>query len=216
MPLKVVGAGLGRTGTASLQLALERLTGGRCYHMFELMKNTDAVPMWHRAVRGEPVDWATLMSGYAATVDWPAAAFWPELTEANPDAIVVLSLRSSPEVWWSSMERTIVALDQMPVPEDTPPELLALREMFSELVATRLTPDWPEPRAVIDAYERHAAAVREGVPAERLVEWQPGDGWAPLCEPLGLEVPAEPFPQENSWDDFQGNIEEHTGSAGPS
>ncbi|HME03643.1 MAG TPA: sulfotransferase [Solirubrobacteraceae bacterium] len=120
MSLKVVGAGLGRTGTASLQLALERLTGGRCYHMFELMKRTEAVPVWHRAVRGEPVDWMA-------------------------------------------------------------------------------------------AYERHAAAVREGVPRKRLVEWQPGDGWGPLCAGLGLVVPAQPFPEENSSGEFRGNIERHTG-----
>jgi hypothetical protein len=211
MSLKVVGAGLGRTGTASLQLALERLTGGRCYHMFELMKRTDAAPMWHRAVRGEPVDWVALMSGYAATVDWPAAAFWAELAEANPDAIVLLSLRSSPEAWWSSMARTIVPLTSEPVPEDAPADLRALREMVLDLFATRLTPDWRDPPAAMAAYERHAAAVREGVPRERLVEWQPGDGWAPLCNRLGLDVPAEPFPEENSSEDFRGNIERHAG-----
>ncbi len=211
MSLKVVGAGLGRTGTASLQLALERLAGGRCYHMFELMKRTEAVPVWHRAVRGEPVGWTSLMSGYAASVDWPAAAFWAELAEANPDAIVLLSMRSSPQVWWSSMERTIVPLTSEPIPEEAPAGMRALREMVLDLFATRLTPAWRDPRAAMAAYERHAAAVREGVPQERLVEWRPGDGWAPLCAALGLEVPAEPFPEENSSEDFRSNIERHAG-----
>lgn len=212
MPLKVVGAGLGRTGTASLQLALERLTGGPCYHMFELMKHTEAVPIWHRAVRGDAVDWSALMSGYTAAVDWPAAAFWAELAEANPDAIVLLSLRSSPQEWWSSMERTIVPLTAEPLPEDASPEVRALRDMVIDLFATRLTPDWRDREAAMDAYERHAVAVREGVSRERLVEWRPGDGWEPLCAGLGLEVPPEPFPEENSSGDFRGNVERHAGA----
>ena len=211
MSLRVVGAGLGRTGTASLQLALERLTGGRCYHMFELMKCTEAVGVWHGAVRGEPVDWAALMSGYSATVDWPAASFWAELMEANPDAMVLLSLRSSPQAWWASLERTIVPLLLEPVPEEAPADLEALREMVIELFATRLTPAWRDPQAAMAAYERHAAAVRQGVPSERLVEWKPGDGWAPLCAGLGVEVPVEPFPEENSSGDFRGNVEHHAG-----
>lgn len=33
MGLRIVGAGLPRTGTSSLRLALEQLLGGRCYHM---------------------------------------------------------------------------------------------------------------------------------------------------------------------------------------
>ena len=37
MALKVIGAGLGRTGTLSLKLALEHLGFGPCYHMIEIM-----------------------------------------------------------------------------------------------------------------------------------------------------------------------------------
>lgn len=33
MALKVIGAGLGRTGTLSLKLALEHIGIGPCYHM---------------------------------------------------------------------------------------------------------------------------------------------------------------------------------------
>ena len=54
------------------------------------------------------------------------------------------------------------------------------------------------------AYERHNGAVRATVPAARLVEWQPGDGWEPLCSALGAPVPDEPFPQVNSSAEFRG------------
>ena len=72
MALRVVGAGLGRTGTASLKKALEHLTQGRCYHMFEIFEQPDSVARWHQVVRGESTDWDGLMSGYCASVDWPA------------------------------------------------------------------------------------------------------------------------------------------------
>src|SRR5204863_4054565 len=62
--LRVVGAGLGRTGTHSVKLALERLLGGRCYHMSELIERPQDTSTWHAAVRGRGIDWDGLLSGY--------------------------------------------------------------------------------------------------------------------------------------------------------
>ena len=90
MPLKVVGAGVGRTGTASLKLALERLLGGRCHHMLEVVMDTGQVAGWTDAIEGRDVDWQKLLSGFVAQVDWPGAAFWREISDANPDALVLL------------------------------------------------------------------------------------------------------------------------------
>src|SRR5437879_240225 len=69
MTLRVVGAGVGRTGTRSLQLALEQLLGGRCYHMAEVFDQPGHVELWHRAVRGSLPDWDQLLAGYEAAVD---------------------------------------------------------------------------------------------------------------------------------------------------
>ena len=87
MTLRVVGAGLGRTGTMSLKLALERLLGAPCYHMAEVFVHPEHVAVWHAAARGEPVDWHALFAGYAAAVDWPVGSFWPEVSAAFPDAL---------------------------------------------------------------------------------------------------------------------------------
>ena len=118
--LRVVGAGLGRTGTHSLMLALEQLLGGRCYHMAEVIERPDDVPVWHAAIGGEQPDWRTFLAAYEATVDWPACAFWRELAAANPGAIVLLSVRESAEAWWKSFEATIAAGLAKPVPADRP------------------------------------------------------------------------------------------------
>jgi|HubBroStandDraft_4_1064222.scaffolds.fasta_scaffold221103_2 hypothetical protein len=197
MALQVVGAGVGRTGTHSLKLALEQLLGGPCHHMVEVMGNPAQVPTWIEAIDGNPVDWDTLLGGYRALVDWPGASFWPELHAAYPDALVLLSVRD-PEAWYKSASNTIfLAFDH--VPPELAPWMAAVRQLFRDRFSDRLE----DPAAMMDAYERHNDAVRAGVPASHLLEWTPSDGWDPICARLGVPVPTEPFPVTNTTDEFR-------------
>jgi hypothetical protein len=193
MGLRVVGAGLGRTGTLSLKLALERLLGAPCYHMAEVFAHPEHVAAWHAAARGRMPDWRELFAGYAAAVDWPVASFWPELADAFPDAPVLLSLRD-PEAWWRSAHRTIFPASQSAQGE--------WRAMIDELFAARFTRAIDDREACIAAFERHNAQVRTAVPRGRLLEWRAEDGWAPLCAALGVAVPEEPFPRVNTSEEF--------------
>jgi hypothetical protein len=201
MALRVVGAGLGRTGTTSLKQALELLLNGRCYHMLDLFQHEDDIAVWHAAVSGEPVDWQDLLHDYEATTDWPACTFWRELSAANPHAFVLLSVRESPEKWWASMERTIVPVSKRPIPSDG--SVLARQlAMMHDLISGRFTPEFDNPTAAIAAYERHNEDVRSSIASEQLIEWCPGDGWEPICAALGLPVPDQPFPHENKSADY--------------
>ena len=76
MELRIVGAGLGRTGTLSLKTAIERLIGGHCYHMVEVFGHAEHAPIWEAAAHGNAVDWDAVLADYNATVDWPACALW--------------------------------------------------------------------------------------------------------------------------------------------
>jgi hypothetical protein len=196
MSLRVVGAGLGRTGTMSLKLALERLLGAPCYHMSEVFAHPEHVALWHAAARGEPVDWKALFDGYAAAVDWPVGSFWPEVAAAFPDACILLSTRSA-EAWWKSASQTIFPISAKAA--GTP-----WHAMWMELAERRFTPRLDDRDAAVAAYERHNADVRARAPKERLLEWTARDGWAPLCRALGVPVPAEPFPHANSTEEFLG------------
>lgn len=192
--LRIVGAGLGRTGTLSLKVALERLLGGPCYHMAELFAHPGHVPLWHTAVRGSMPDWHELFRGYRAAVDWPVASFWPELSAAFPDALVLLSLRD-PESWWRSASETIF-------PATTDREGSPWRAMVDDLFANRFTSALHDREACLAAFERHNARVRREVPRERLLEWRAEDGWDPLCSALRVPVPDEPFPRVNTKGQF--------------
>jgi Sulfotransferase domain len=192
MPLKVVGAGVGRTGTASLKVALEQLLGGRCHHMLEIINDPAQVPGWTDAIDGRDVDWQELLSGYVAQVDWPGASFWREISTANPDALVLLSTRD-PDAWYRSASNTIFNVFR-----NSPPGLEQWFATVQKMFRERFSDDLRNPTAMMDAFEHHNAQVRAGVPAGRLLEWIPSDGWEPICERLGLAVPNEAFPATNS------------------
>jgi FkbM family methyltransferase len=199
LTLRVIGAGVGRTGTASLKVALQRLLGDPCYHMNEVLGHPDHVPVWHAAIHGEEPDWDTLLAGYASTVDWPAAAFWKPLSEAYPDALVLLSVRESAEEWFCSANATINELMLRPPPT----ELRDWHAMASDLLRDRFTPVPFDESAAKAAYERHNAEVRATVRSQRLLEWRVTDGWDPICERLGVAVPDEPFPHRNRRDEYR-------------
>jgi hypothetical protein len=200
MGLQVVGAGLGRTGTLSLKQALEQLLGGPCYHMMEVFGKRDAINTWHRAANGDHPDWDEFLAGYVATVDWPAAAFWEELADANPDAIVLLSTRDV-DGWWKSASNTIFAVRW----DDAPPgsDMEAHSAMATSLFQNTFTPHWQEEGPAKAAYLAHNERVRATVPADRLVEYHPGDGWGPLCDALGVPEPSEPYPHANTTAEFR-------------
>jgi hypothetical protein len=196
--MRVVGSGLGRTGTHSLKVALEQLLGEPCYHMVEVFAHPDHVAVWHAAARGEAVDWRALLDGYEAVVDWPAAAFWSELAEVYPDAIILHSERADAEAWWTSATKTIFEHLRRPADPGDP-----WRAMVDDLFADRFGAAQDDPAMAIAAYERHNADVRASADPARLVIWRPGDGWEPLCEALGVPVPDEPFPVTNTTAEFR-------------
>jgi hypothetical protein len=197
--LRVVGAGLPRTGTKSLKTALELLLDGPCYHMTELFnRHAEDLPTWQAAIRGDDVDWRAFPPGHSAAVDWPASAFWRELSAAHPDAVIVLSTRQSASEWWESCDATI-----LPVFRKTEyPEYADWFAMAQGLIVREMGEDWDDPAVAHAFYEQHNEAVRREAPAERLLEWHASDGWEPLCRALDLPVPDEPFPHTNTREEW--------------
>ena len=197
MSLRVVGAGFPRTGTKSLQQALQQILGGPCYHMVEVFEHLEHVPAWRDALRGHPPDWNDFLADYVAAVDWPASAFWRELADASPDALIVLSVRDDPATWWRSADQTILTVTRRAEYEHQ--EWL---DFVHELLEARIGRPWDDREKAMAAYERHNDDVRASVPPERLLQWNARQGWGPICDALGIPLPKESFPHVNSTEEW--------------
>jgi Sulfotransferase domain len=191
MALKVIGAGLGRTGTLSLKVALEQLGFSRCYHMAEVLINPSHAPRWVDAANGR-ADWEGIFDGYAATVDYPGCRYWRELADEYPEAKVVLSVRD-PGRWFDSTQATIFApsnRERLNFPE--------LGEFFEKNVFSHFGEHIHDRDYMVRAFERHNDEVKRSIAPERLLVFEAKDGWEPLCEFLEVPVPTAPFPHANS------------------
>jgi hypothetical protein len=180
---------------------------GPCYHMMNVLTDSSLIPGWADALDGR-ADWDKVFAGFNATVDYPGAFYVRELAAAYPDAKVVLSTRdghswarSIHDTLWDIMYGGGLVYHLMLAQAEVDPGMRAHRNLMTSMLgqAGLFGPD-PErfdADILADAMERHNAAVRECVPAGRLLEWHPADGWEPLCEFLGRPVPSAPVPHVN-------------------
>jgi len=196
--LKVIGAGVSRTGTFSFKLAMEKLGFSKCHHMMEVIENPEQAPSLFAAARGERIDWRELYQDYQACCDFPSCHFWRELMAVFPRARVILTVRD-PESWYKSMSETILptmkhTLSTVDSPLVKMGEEIILKQFFAGNLADK--------DHVIATYNKHNQSVRDTVPADRLLEFDARQGWDPLCKFLGVSVPNEPYPKTNSLEEF--------------
>ena len=207
--MRVIGAGFGRTGTTSLKAALEELGFGPSYTLSEVFRNPDHVRIWEAAgSAGEEVDWEGFLAGYGVAVDWPACSFYEELMEAFPEAPVILTVRD-PAEWYESTRSTIHELRRLTTGPLLVRAAFALAGPFvpgvagTVRLADRLVWEdtfdgrFEDRDYAMDVFGRHNEAVRQRVPPERLLVFDVREGWAPLCDFLGVGVPKKPFPHLN-------------------
>ena len=206
MPLKVVGSGLGRTGTKSMQTALNMLGFGPCHHMVEVFAHPESMQLWIDANEGRP-NWDLIFQDYQSMVDYPGAAHWKAIADHYPDAKVLHTVRD-PDKWFDSTQATIFA-----------PQSSARADgdsVQSRFFASFMGPflDHINDRAFMtDHFRKHSEAVRAAIAPERLLVYEVGEGWDRLCAFLGVPVPAEPYPSENSTADFQARVRAQAAAA---
>ena len=199
--MKIIGAGFGRTGTKSMKLALEQLGFGPCYHMFEVFQHPEGIPLWHKAAFGHDIDWADLLWNYQSGVDWPLSHFWKPLADRYPDAKVLLTIRPADQ-WYTSMTNTI--FNQLAGNEPEDDMRTQWKEMVDKIVLEDTFDNLPNDRAHCEAvFDRHTAEVKETIPSDRLIIYEVGSGWQPLCVGLGVPVPEGPFPKTNTTAEFR-------------
>jgi hypothetical protein len=212
--MKLIGAGLPRTGTLTQKVALEMLGVGPCYHMVNVLGELDLVSQWRGALDGNG-QWQEIFDGFESTVDWPGSFFYRELIEVYPDAKVLLSGRAG-DSWARSMRDTIWAVlygdDLMGHLSEArgvvDPKWRGYTDLMKDmwdrsglLTGVDTTDEW-----MTNAIARYHEEVQENVPSDRLLVWSVGDGWEPLCDFLEVPVPETPFPHLNDSKQFVDRI----------
>ncbi|KLJ09351.1 hypothetical protein EMPG_15214 [Blastomyces silverae] len=213
VPMKVLALGVGRTGTASLRAALERLGYLDTYHMMSAsIENPPDCLMWQDALAAKydgvgefgRKEWDQLLGHCQAVCDWPACAFAKELIEAYPNAKVILTTRDV-DSWHSSVMKTVwwrVTDPEHRLVSNFSWAASMYHPMLQKFFDTFFKGDFPNKGKQV--YLNHVEEVRSLVPKERLLEYKIGEGWGPLCEFLGEEIPDAVFPRGN---DMQGFVE---------
>lgn len=215
--MRLIGAGLPRTATTTQMFALEQLGLGPCYHMRDLLSDLElGLPLWERAAEGSP-DWPAIFGPARSTVDWPSARFYAQLMDVYPEAKVLLSVRDAKD-WVSSMRETVWGVFHGDsVLHHLSDARCCLDPLWRRYVALMRAISWDPSTGALagetdtDAglaavMERWNETVQLTVPAERLLVWNPEEGWDPLCEFLELPVPAEPLPRLNDTISFREGI----------
>jgi hypothetical protein len=196
MALRLIGSGLGRTGTKSLQTALNMLGFGPCHHMVEVFAHPESVPLWIEAAEGRP-NWEKIFEGYVSVVDYPGAAYWRQLAAYYPDAKVLHSVRD-PDAWFESTQATIFAPGMQTTTPDRP-----MSAFFASFLGD-IREHLHDRAFMTDYFLRHTEAVKRTIAPDRLLIYEVGQGWAPICRFLGVPVPDAPYPSENSQAEFIG------------
>jgi len=227
MPLKVIGGGFGRTGTMSMQKALEIL-GFPCYHMMIFVfREIFDFPKWIRVVsartsqeRVKHLKQIFDNNHYTATVDFPSCLYVKELLEIYPDAKVVLTLRN-PEKWVNSVRETIYTPARL--------EFAVEKSWWGPIVKLLRAPlwrnfqDWQNEfwfkkfgridfdtedgkRKAVELFDQHTKEIIELVPPQQLLIFRVEEGWEPLCKFLDVPIPSEGFPNVNDSHEFAWRI----------
>jgi len=206
--VRVIGAGFGRTGTHSVQAALERLGFAPCYHMRHVIDNAGHAEQWLSAAEGRSPDWQALLAGCEATMDWPAAAFWRQLMHAFPQAKLLLTVRD-PDRWYDSTLGTIYAAARPGGPAEALPPAMREANRVADAIIWQGTfgGRFEDREHANGVFRRHIEEVERDAPPERLLVMEVGDGWAPLCDFLGVAAPDEPFPNLSDGSEFRAMME---------
>lgn len=214
--LRLINAGLGRTGTTSLKVALERLGFGPCYHMFDIVNNEERLGQWEKIVcDAQRPDWEAVFDGYTSAVDGPCAIYYRQLIEAFPEAKVMLTVRDA-ERWYRSTYDTLYQFALNGGGDET-------HSMRSRVYRLTSTMTWnglfdgrfSEKDYAIKVFRRHNQEVIHTVGPENLLVYDVKDGWEPLCAFLGVDVPPEDFPRVNDTESMRKRIRQMSGGAGP-
>jgi len=190
--MKIIGVGIGRTGTFSLKVALEKLGYRPCYHLLDVFRSPRNIKILLAVGSEENIDWRNLFKRYKAGVDFPLTTQYAKCLEVFPEAKVILTVRN-PNEWYESAEQTVYHIQRVLIRFLPGGRKVGEKTIWYQLFAGR----FEDRDYAIAAFNRHIEEVKRTVPEDQLLVFNVMDGWKPLCDFLDKPIPAEPFPHRN-------------------
>lgn len=211
MAIKVIVAGVSKTGTDSMRHALNILGFGKCYHMFDLMTNRKHLDFFQEIWKSGTTDFETLFDGYQSVCDVPAYCHFQAITAAYPDAKVILTVRDFDD-WYSSVSETVF----IDFPKIVYKICLLLGRISSRIEYFNrgnvyrqevifdgfFQGKWKDPEEAKLIVKRWNEYIVNTIPSDKLLIHSFDHGWEPLCRFLGKPVPEIPYPHSNARKDF--------------
>lgn len=205
--MKVIGAGLPRCATSSLQAAFESPTFNLnpCMHMAHIAPNAGRERLILQAMQEDNREKRQkllheVFDGFEATTDFPGFWFIDDLMDMYPDAHIVLNQREGGgDAWFQSFTNAIGFFMTRTYYYICFPQVTDRLHWQIHHVAKGLwRKRWGCERGqeFYDVYQAFVLAEAKKRGRDVLI-WKAQDGWKPLCELLGKESPKEPFPWVN-------------------
>lgn len=138
-----------------------------------------------------------------AVIDVPCCLFVDELMAAYPKAKIILNVRDAHK-WLHSMQKSLFTVFNWPswsILRYTDPNLTGRHREHDELI-WRVFCGNDQGEKCRQAFINHNYYVQSIVPPEKLLTYEVGEGWEPLCRFLDVPAPHNPFPFINSSDQF--------------
>ena len=87
-------------------------------------------------------------------------------------------------------------------------------EMLKRVIWDTLDHRMDDREFMVKYFDRRNEEIRKEVPADRLLVYEVMQGWEPLCEFLGKDVPDKPFPRVNTRDETKQMIAQMMAQSG--
>ena len=195
--MKVICAGMNKTGTKSISEALRQL-GFTVYDWEEQL--FDFLDYWVDVFQnGATPDVKQIYQDADAVVDMPGNLFWEEILEAFPDCKVILSERDE-DSWiqsWVTQLETINDVRSRTANMLSQTCTTVTNVAHCSLIALFGSMNPKNTCVFRKRYRMHNHRVKSIVPPEKLLVFNAKQGWKPLCDFLDCEVPTSAFPHEN-------------------
>eukprot|EP00382_Lankesteria_abbotti_P003754 CAMPEP_0113845104 /NCGR_PEP_ID=MMETSP0372-20130328/579_1 /TAXON_ID=340204 /ORGANISM="Lankesteria abbotti" /LENGTH=224 /DNA_ID=CAMNT_0000814125 /DNA_START=100 /DNA_END=774 /DNA_ORIENTATION=+ /assembly_acc=CAM_ASM_000359 len=209
--MKVICAGLSRTGTTSLAEALRKLD----YTVFHYAEHLEQHGKhWYGLYSGaaKPNFEEMYKSSPDAVADIPPAYFFEDILKAFPDAKVILTTRDE-DKWFKSFKEHV---------EKEPEVVEAIRKIRGEeeaefvrqfvILHHRVIYGSEIPNEFIykQKFRQHNERVIRTVPPEQLLVLPvESASWSPICEFLGQPIPETKYPCKNTQDELLTLVQSH-------